>query len=154
VNLSTHVAVGAAVGYATKNPFLGFLAGFISHHIIDQIPHTDGGALKVEVKDFARDKRILAIVAFDIVLLAFVLAFAFNFRGFDTPMIWGMLGGALTDLIDNMPFWSPYLRRTFPMNYFHRFHEFFHFTIENKKNMWFGIFIQFLLIAVSLKFLV
>lgn len=151
MNLSTHVAVGAAVGSAFSNPVLAFLAGFLSHHLIDQIPHTDGGAFKVNVKDFARDKRILAIVALDIILLVAVVLAIFNFRGLNSSIIAGMFGGAFTDLLDNMPFWSPYLRKTFPVNYFHRFHEFFHFTIENKKYQWFGVFIQFLLIAVSLK---
>ncbi|MFH1855412.1 MAG: hypothetical protein ABH810_03360 [bacterium] len=153
MNLSTHVAVGAAVGYATKNPILGFFAGFLSHHIIDQIPHTDGGELHVDLKDFTRDTRIIAIVSIDFILLVFISILLFKKYGLDYPLMMGMFGGAFTDLIDNVPFWSPYLRKTFPMNYFHRFHGFFHFTIENKKNMWFGIFIQFLLIAISLKFL-
>lgn len=154
MNLSAHVAVGAAVGYLTKNPVLGFAAGFLSHHIIDSLPHTDGGSLEVDVKNFAKDKRIITIVAIDFVLLTLVVLFLYTLHGFYLPMVLGAIGGALPDLIDNMPFWSPRLRKIYPFNYYHRFHEYFHFTIENKNWLWAGVVIQLFVIVISFGLLV
>jgi len=154
MNLSTHVAVGATVGYLSKDPILGFFAGFISHHIIDQIPHADGGSFDIDVKDFARDQRILTIVAIDLVLVIMLGLFIFTVHGVYWPIILGAFGGALPDLIDNMPFWSPNLRKKIPFNYYHKFHEFFHFTIIDSKYLFVGILTQLLLILISLKLLI
>lgn len=154
MNLSTHVAVGAAVGYLSKNPALGFAAGFISHHLIDAVPHTDGGSLNVFVGNFAKDKRILTIVAVDMIILLGIAWLAFGLHGFNQNMIWGMFGGALPDLIDNMPFWAPKLRKVFPTNYYHRLHEFLHFTITNQKYFLVGILTQVILILAAFKLLV
>lgn len=152
MNLSTHVAVGAAVGYATRNPILGFLAGYISHHVIDSIPHTDGGSLHVHVDNFSKDKRILIIVGFDLAIVVFLAIFLTRYLGPNVPMIVGAFGGALPDLIDNMPFWSTKIRKAFPA--FHRMHEFFHYTIEEPQYLWVGVMTQVFLIGLSLYYLV
>jgi len=154
MNLSAHVAVGATVGYFTGNPALGFVAGFLSHHVIDALPHTDGGSFKVNVKDFAKDIRIIKIVAIDLVLMTVIGLFLYTLHGFYLPMVLGAIGGAMPDIIDNMPFWSPRLRKIFPFNYYHRFHEYFHFTIENEKWLWTGIATQIILILISFGLLV
>lgn len=154
MNLSTHIAVGAAVGYLSKNPALGFFAGLISHHLIDQIPHTDGGSFDVDVKDFAKDKRILTIVSLDLIVILILGLFIFTIHAVNWAIIFGAIGAALPDLVDNMPFWSPFLRKKIPFNFYHRFHEFFHFTITDKKFYWVGIMTQILLIALSLKLLI
>jgi len=150
MQLTSHAAVGAAVGVATGNPILAFVAGFISHHIIDAIPHTDGGSYEVSVENFARDKRIITIVGLDLALLILLSFLLFEGRGFNMPMIFGAFGAILPDLIDNVPFWSPRLRKIFPFNYYHLFHEKVHFTIINNKYFWVGILTQVILIAVSL----
>lgn len=152
MQLTTHAAVGAAVGIATGNPALAFIAGFISHHIIDAIAHTDGGSYNVDVKNFLSDKRIVNIVGFDLILLIVLISVLMEARGFYYPMILGAFGGVLPDLIDNMPFWSADLRKIFPFNLYHRFHEKFHFTITNPKFFWAGVLTQIVLISFSLWF--
>jgi len=82
-----------------------------------------------------------------LILLSFLL---FEGRGYNLPMIFGAFGAILPDLIDNMPFWSPRLRKAFPFNYYHLFHEKIHFTIINNKYFWVGILTQVILIACSL----
>jgi len=152
MQLTAHAAVGAAVGVATGNPVLAFFAGFISHHIVDAIPHTDGGSYEVGVENFARDKRIITIVGFDLALLILLSFLLSENRGYNLPMILGAFGAILPDLIDNMPFWSPKLRKIFPFNYYHLFHEKMHFTILNSKYFWVGILTQIIMIAASIWF--
>jgi len=154
MNLSTHVAVGAAVGYLCKNPALGFCAGIISHHLIDGIPHSDGGALEVDVKDYAKDKRIVKVVTADLLLVAAIICYILYLQGFSWPIVLGAFGAVLPDLIDNMPFWSPQIRKTHLGYLYHRFHEKFHYTIKEKSLFWTGIVNQFILIAISLRILV
>lgn len=43
MTMSTHVAVGASIGLIAQNPILGFIAGGISHFLLDMIPHGDSG---------------------------------------------------------------------------------------------------------------
>lgn len=153
MNLSTHLAVGAAVGYATRNPVLGFFAGIISHHLIDQIPHTDGGSLQVSVDNFIKDKRIIAIVLVDLVMIAVVAFLLLRAQGYYWPMILGGFGGTLPDLVDNMPFWTPRLRKLKPFKYYHKLHEFFHYTIMDEDYLWMGVVVQLFLIGAVLAIL-
>ncbi|MBU4315530.1 hypothetical protein KJ673_03970 [Patescibacteria group bacterium] len=41
MTLSTHTAVGAVIGISVGNPLLGFIIGFVSHFLLDMIPHGD-----------------------------------------------------------------------------------------------------------------
>jgi len=154
MNLSTHIAVGAAVGYVTKNPALGFLAGYASHHLIDALPHTDGGSLEVSPDKFLQNKSIIIIVSIDFIALLIIAYICYMLHGLNAPMVWGAVGAAIPDLIDNMPFWSVRLRQIFPFNYYHRFHEFLHYTIKNNTWAWAGVLIQLILIFVSIELLV
>ena len=45
---TTHSVVGAAAGAATGDPYLGFAAGVLSHHVLDAIPHFDQGTFYLE----------------------------------------------------------------------------------------------------------
>lgn len=38
---TTHTAIGVLIGTAVGNPILGFGLGFISHYLVDIIPHGD-----------------------------------------------------------------------------------------------------------------
>jgi len=39
--LTSHILVGAAIGLRIKNPFLVFITAFLSHFVLDAIPHTE-----------------------------------------------------------------------------------------------------------------
>jgi hypothetical protein len=41
MTLSTHVAIGAAIGVLVGQPVLGFALGLVSHFLVDMIPHGD-----------------------------------------------------------------------------------------------------------------
>jgi hypothetical protein len=154
MNLSTHAAVGALVGSYTGNPILAFFAGIISHHLADYIPHTDGGSLNVNVKNYAQDKRIILIVALDLLILAGIAIYLFANIQVSSSMIFGAIGAMVPDLSDNMPFWSPRLRQTRFGQIYHKMHETLHYTIENSSVLWTGVVNQIILIAISLRLLV
>ncbi len=46
MTITTHVAVGALIGVITGTPWLGFIAGLLSHFILDAIPHGDTNLAK------------------------------------------------------------------------------------------------------------
>ena len=149
MTLTTHVVVGCAVGLATGNPVFAFLGGIISHHLADSIPHSDLGSLGATVDNILKNRRNLVIVGADIALAAAIFLVVWVRLGFAPFVFWGAAGAVLPDLIDNSPFWSKYTRELFPTNYYHRFHEFFHFTIKNKNIFWLGIATQLVLITLS-----
>ena len=153
MTLTAHIAVGSAVGYATGNPILGFFAGFLSHHIIDSIAHSDAGSLSSDIENIFKDKTGLFLVLFDI-LIAGLMFFVLLIRtDFSYTLFWGAVGGATPDIIDNSPFWSPTLRKIFPTKYFHKFHDTIHWTIKNKKYLWVGFLTQVILIGISIAYL-
>ena len=151
--ITTHFLVGSAVGFATQDPILGFLAGFASHHLIDPIPHVDSGSYGVNVKNILNSPSQLAFVLIDGVLaFTFFIYFGLIFYWY-LPILIGGIAGVLPDLIDNVPFWSIKLRKIFPFSYYHLFHEKFHFTIMDKRYLWIGYLTQAILIFLSLQIL-
>ncbi len=153
MTLSAHVAVGSAVGLVTGNPVAGFLFGWISHHIADATPHSDAGSVGANVESVMADQKVLRMVFVDIFLAAAIFILFALKTDRNTLVLWGALGGAFPDLVDNCPFWSPVLRNYFPFNLFHIVHETVHFTILNKKYFYLGMLTQVLFIAASLYYL-
>jgi hypothetical protein len=152
----THVAVGSAVGLATKNPYLGFAAGVVSHHVMDIIPHSDPGSLGASAKNILKKENRIGLIwaASDAMVGAVFFVFILLKFNFESAVLWGMIGAVLPDLIDNSPLWSPPLRQIFPFNYYHRFHEKFHFTISAKNYFWLGVLTQLVLIYLSFVFVI
>jgi len=150
MNLVTHVTVGAAVGIISRNPYLGFVVALASHHIIDMIPHSDPGSTGVDVTNILKHPSTLWLVAFDGVLSISALCLIGYFHGWTLTLLLGAFGGALPDLVDNVPFWTIKLRKTKIFGAYHRFHENLHYTITNRKFVWIGVLTQLILIFVSL----
>ncbi|KKT28463.1 hypothetical protein A3G55_01285 [Candidatus Giovannonibacteria bacterium RIFCSPLOWO2_12_FULL_44_25] len=167
---TTHSLVGAALGSATGNPYAGFLGGFLSHHLMDALPHFDQGSFRVRERralylgdiNFeentigtfgARDWAML-FIDWLVSLILFAIIFISS-----PPEQWGLiiigaLGGILPDVVDSSPLWSIKLREKIPsMSKYNDFHGFFHWTVPAKK--WpLGMLTQILLIAASLWYLV
>ena len=156
MTLTTHVCVGAAIGFASKNPTLGFFAGLLSHHIVDGLPHNDGGSLGAKLENifFPAHRRALFFVIADIVMAIAIFLFAFAKTDFSPVLFFAVFGAVLPDVIDNSPLWSPKLRKIFPFNWYHKLHETVHFTIESKKWFWVGILSQLSLVFISLYFII
>lgn len=115
--LFTHAVVGGALGAVTRShPVLAFFVGFVSHFVLDALPHWDyplessrqhesGDHLQ---GDFVLDHRFL----FDLIkigtdlLLGFVIVYLFFSADILRPStfltqgtFWGMVGGVLPDFL-------------------------------------------------------
>lgn len=144
------MTVGATIGLITRDPYLGFVAGLFSHHVLDMIPHTDPGSTGVTVKNILKHPKTLSLVAFDGLLALFFVGLFINLYGINYAILLGAFGGILPDLIDNIPFWTIKLRRTRLGGMYHKLHEFFHYTVMNPKYIWLGILSQLILIFLAL----
>ena len=135
--LSQHAIVGGAVGLATGNPFLGFLAGFMSHHILDALPHVDGWPqnnyqkryTSVSVSEWPRSTYITAYV--DVAVTAAIIFFVALRVNEPLVFLCGALGGSLPDLMDNVPFWKNQFRTTRFGNWYHGVHTNYHYRWHN-----------------------
>ena len=162
---TTHAITGAAIGLATGNPILAFVFGFLSHFILDSIPHFDQGSFYMD-KDkgpawlgakyeeskekFKTGKRDWIILFFD-----FAVAGAIGLcLLFYVPMncwlllILGGLGGILPDVFDGSP-WRYKFRKLKFGKIFHKFHNFFHWPLS-MKYFYFGFLIQVVIVAIGL----
>lgn len=108
--LTTHAVVGIFISQQTNNPLLAFILAFISHFILDIIPHGDE-----ELGDLARlgKKRIYLWSLGDFFVLVIMIGFLYTTT--DLPRIAvtsaGVIGSILPDLISHF---FPALHREYP----------------------------------------
>lgn len=152
MTLTAHVSVACAVGVATGDPLLGFFGGFVSHHVLDGIPHSDAGSLGANIGNLLKDDALKYVIV-DILFACIIFFLIWDKFDFSSVIFFSALGGALPDIIDNSPFWSRYTRKIFPTNYYHKFHEKVHCTILSKRYFWVGIVTQVVVILLSLYYI-
>jgi len=126
----THAAVGAIIGGAAGGPIWAAVGGFISHFLIDIIPHGDTNLLK-QYKRGEKVRRAQAYVTMDAVAALLFVLLLFNFRDFFHPVnvSLGIAFSVLPDLVIGVyeTGKAPWLKR------FHKVHFFFHDLIVNRK---------------------
>ncbi len=163
---TTHTIVGAAVGVATKNPVLGFVASFFIHHALDSLPHFDQGSFHIKtsgprylgnneiVDKFSFTKKDWVMLVADFAIGGTTILFLL----YSFPLLWsslliGIIGGLMPDIIDSSPLWSKRLRAKYKINFhYHRFHIFFHWT-ATKNELILGSATQISVITLSLLYL-
>ena len=143
--ITTHGLFGALIGKEVGYPPLAFLLGFISHFILDSIPHCDGPD---DIAD--RDENLpntnaqYLLVSLDLLLAVAITIYLFSMGMVLPEMIWGVVGALFPDLIDNVPIWKRKIRK---LNVFREFH-FFHAKIQQFKiPLFWGLAVQYLLAA-------
>jgi len=143
--ITAHSLLGALIGKEVGYPPLAFLLGFISHFILDSIPHCDGpddAAGRDENDPNTKAQYALAFLA--LLLSSAIAIYLFNTGMITTGMIWGVAGALLPDLIDNVPMWKRKIRKLIVFKDFHTFHA----RIQNIKTpLWLGLLIQYVLAA-------
>ncbi len=156
--LSVHATFGAAIAsLIPTHPIGGFALGFLSHFILDAIPHRDYDLASLEVdlkirndvldvicKKFRLIKDIV-FVSLDIIV-GLCLSFMFFFNS-DYPWIFliGVIGALLPDLFTFVYFFLKHKSLTL----FLKFHsDFIHSKIFNNMGQVFGIFLQFCTITI------
>jgi len=141
--LGTHVVIGGILGALSRaHPILAFSTGFISHFLLDAIPHWDyplySKTKKNEAEPLSGDMvigkaflRDIASTGIDLFIGTAVLAFLFwdGYLG-STPLqssiIWGAIGGVAPDFLQ-----FAYMKiRKQPLISLQRFHIFIHTGIR------------------------
>ena len=88
--ITVHAAAGAAVGTLTGNPLLAFIGGFVSHLILDMIPHGDETIKKWKLFKTIR-ARVTAAALLD--FAGVILALLFLLNNASMAFLPGMLAG-------------------------------------------------------------
>lgn len=105
--LAPHILVGAAVAANTPNIFLGLLFAFLSHFILDRIPHWEYSIEPLKQIKTRGTKHCMPIfrrVALDINLGLIALTVALALSKNDTPSLIYIFGGFFGILLDGLSF--------------------------------------------------
>lgn len=136
--ITVHATVGTVVGQQTGDPLLAFVAGFISHLLLDFIPHGDTENAGVS---YTRNKLILmgSIDLFVLGILTFWIINTQSLAFFTLPMLMGALGGVVPDALQVPHYLSN-------RKYFKRYqfaHDLFHNAISDRWDMHYTLGILF-----------
>ncbi len=142
--IAAHSISGGVVGEAIGNPFLAILFGFVSHFLLDLIPHfdtTDDGKLT---------KRQLILIGIDgSIGLAIIVYLLMGYTIDPVSFLAGAFGAIIPDLFDNVKLWEVSFRKSKFGEPFHAFHELVHSNLNI--NHWkLGAFTQILVILISI----
>jgi hypothetical protein len=160
------MVVGGALAQISKaNPILAFVMGFLSHYILDIIPHWDypllsssksktGNPLDGEIvigRGFLVD---LVKVGADFLIGLSIVLFFFEPNGFSillnplalikSPILWGSFGGILPDILQ----FIYYKTKREPLTSFQKFHDFMHSRMRLNNHMIMGPALQIIFVAL------
>jgi len=147
---TTHLVVGSAIGSHVDAPWLAFVLGFASHHLLDAVPHLDYG-------DICNKKGVpfttWLYIGIDFTISLVLLIFFMTTPNHHPELMWGALGSLLPDIIDNNPLWLHYTRRWPVLKQHWQVHEFVQ-RYELKPNLkWLNIILQLVFIVTALAFI-
>ena len=154
--LAAHAIAGAALGRWSQNPAVSFALGFMSHFVLDAIPHSqyklnsriyDENPMKEDMalnKDFVGDIFLLGFDCF-IGLSLSILLFQgrVGLDGPSSPILFGSLGGVLPDALQFL-FWK---FRKWPLTTIQKFHSWVHAEKEFDYNSKTGFLLQVAIVA-------
>jgi len=103
MTLTTHAAIGAAIGAKLGDPTLGFSLGVASHFLVDMIPHGDA---KLLAWYRAREHRGAAVgyVSMDAAVAAWLIFFLLHVADYKSKMAFSytIAGAVLPDVLVGM----------------------------------------------------
>ncbi|MDO8183380.1 MAG: diadenylate cyclase [bacterium] len=156
--LTTHAVVGGAIGRLLAiNPLLAFIVGFLSHFVLDIIPHWDYPlqSKTVEARGVGRLHFRLgwpAVVDFSRIGLDFLIGLALVYWLFPlsqgtswlaSSVLWGALGAVLPDALQFIyAQWRPRF-----LSGLQRFHHFIHAKQDFNDRPVLGVTLQILLMV-------
>jgi hypothetical protein len=149
--LTVHAATGALIGQQINNPILAFALGFVSHFILDMIPHGDQDWIDEYKSDQkAKVRKIISIVALDAIVLVILLVSRYfyyeNSITSSLSITSGILGSLLPDFLVVCHELSDKLFKNF-----YRFHFIIHDLIKVKQPTTFqGVAFQVIITAILL----
>ena len=163
MTITPHLLAGSAIASATTtNIFVAFLLGFLTHFILDAIPHIDPGSFndirlpgvkkEIHLETVHADHKpwplwiyVFAMVEF-IIIWTLVIIFFKSKSNFGI-IIAGGIGGIFVDVMDN-PIWRSHLK--WPVfRQIDFLHHKVHYDLPVNKWYW-GILFELIIIGVSL----
>ncbi|MBU1126117.1 hypothetical protein KJ758_00735 [Patescibacteria group bacterium] len=153
MTIATHTAVGTVIGLSVGNPLLGFVIGFISHYLLDLIPHGDG-KISDQLRVFKKKKMPITYGTIDAITSIFLLLIILNIspeahtKVFSAAVAGSILPDLLTGLYD--------LTKVRFLRVFYRLHFFFHdYFIKrwHDVNLSYSLIIQVIFIVCVLAWL-
>lgn len=151
-HITTGAAIGLAIGQSIPEPIIAiptaFVLGFVSHHILDLIPHTDAGSFRdpADKQLLTRGERRFALL--DNIVGTTIILFIFLTEQASWPMLFGAAGGNFPDVFHHPNWWAAKTRSFFGGHYYY-FHNTYHFTARGKLIL-FGVLTNAALIIGSL----
>ncbi len=165
MTIAPHLLAGAAIATVTNNVYLAFLLGFVTHFILDAIPHLDPGTFHnfripgykkninletIHAEDKPWPAWIYGFVIVEFVIIWTVVISLFKNQPNFAIIVAGGLGGIFVDCIDN-PIFRFFLG--WPIfKQIHWLHHRFHHDLDPKKWYW-GLPAQILIIGGTLWYL-
>ena len=101
MTLTTHATVGTLIGYSIGDPVAGFVLGFISHLLLDMVPHGDHD-MNINFRvNKTRMKRIFAYGMVDTIAAIFLILILINWKDLVSinAISWAIAGAILPDLL-------------------------------------------------------
>ena len=155
--ITVHAAAATIIGKSIPNPFLAFLAGVLSHFILDLIPHGDsrmGKKFWAEKLKFLKDNGELKMMALygsiDSLVLAFFLIFIFKNFEFTRAdnVIWAIVGSIIPDV--TFAFYK--IKELKAIKWFYKAHNKNHNILVNKINfdlpLQYGVLMQIIVLTL------
>jgi hypothetical protein len=101
MTLTTHATVGTLIGYAIGEPLAGFVLGFISHLLLDMIPHGDYELGRSVRRSRANLKKAIAFITLDAIVAIFFILWLVNWKDLIPiqAISWAVVGAVLPDLL-------------------------------------------------------
>jgi hypothetical protein len=162
-----HALVGAAIGSLLPNgaigATLGFAVGFVSHFVLDSVPHWERlfatkNHTELAKKGYTlRDAGVYTQVFLDGLIGLGAIYIAVRYRGGGTfslssSILWAGVGSVLPDILDNIHPISHRLHRFSLFRTIERLHKKFHINYEAQRRLpkYTGLMTQVLVIILSL----
>ena len=137
MTLTTHATVGAVIGYAIGEPLAGFVLGFLSHLLLDMIPHGDYRLGRDIRKSKAHLKKAIGFITLDAIVAIFFILWLVSWKDLMPiqAISWAVVGAILPDLFVGL--YDVTKSKWFkPLNTIHfHFHDMWH---KKRKDMSLG----------------
>lgn len=160
----TGAALGSLIGDVPAAPLIAFGVGWASHYVLDHVPHWERLYKPFQDIDWETHtpatswpRHIFVQAALDVAVAALVLYALWTNTSeaswWRTDQIfWGGIGGAIPDVLGNVPFWNRFLTKLPGFKQEYAFHSAVHITPKAQKAVprWTGLVTQIVVLALGL----
>lgn len=105
--LTCHMLIGASIGKTLRRPALAYPAAYLSHYVLDAVPHLDGGGLFGSGGPPTALMKGLGVV--DLVVGSLIVWWLIRGRPQARIMAWAAFCAILVDIIDYVPPWDAWV---------------------------------------------